>query len=183
MNPRQQLRAISQKAPGFTGLFLDDDGIVTLAVATDDFPAASQGTVMAWARKYFVGLDLGAAIRLRRVPYDYVQLSNAFAVVQESMQPSDGLTLLAIDEAKGVIRLGLASLAASGGLRSRLAAAGVPPDMLAFEHADVGVADATLQSNGVRPAVGIHSNHSSTRAYFSTMDQIDFALNSAYYHQ
>jgi hypothetical protein len=154
MSHRQQLRAVAQMAPGFEGVFVDQNGAATLAVATDDFPVARQALVVQWARQYFRGLDLSTPVRLQRVAYDYAQLFDGFATVQQSVQRGDGVTLLAIDETKAVIRVGLASLAQTAALRARLVTAGIPSDMLQFEQDDIGVADATLQSNGVRPAVG-----------------------------
>lgn len=151
---RDQMRALAQQAPGFTGVFFDENGDLTVSVARDDFAPASLATVLAWVRSYSIVASFKSTVKLKRVRYSYADVSEKYAVLGQTMRPEDGVTLTAIDGSQGVIRIGVSSNTKVASLRSRLDSAGVPDDMLTFEEDQIGVGDQTLQSSGVRPAVG-----------------------------
>lgn len=158
---RDQLKALSDRAPGFTGVFLDGAGVLTIAVARDDFPLVSTEAVLAWARSYTAAAANATAssVRFRRVPYSYSELYDRFKLAEQVITPGDGLTLAAIDESRGVIVLGLQSLDRASTVRERLAQAGVPGGMVEFRQQDVGRGELKL-SDAVRPtAGGIKTQH------------------------
>lgn len=47
-----EFRDLARAAPGFTGVFYDEQGTLTISVARDDFSPSARETVMAWLTGY-----------------------------------------------------------------------------------------------------------------------------------
>jgi len=74
-----------------------------VVVARDDFSDASMQVALDWARRYSPSLAAVNRIKRRRVRYAYTELYDAFHIAEQAIIPSDGLTLAAIDETRGLI--------------------------------------------------------------------------------
>jgi hypothetical protein len=148
----QEFRGLAEAMPGFTGVFFDDDGVLTIAMATDEFPSASVKRVVEWAAA-FASTPYLAVPRMRRVKYGYLELSDALAAVHALPGVSSILNSTAIDETKGVLQLGLSAMEDVALLSKALTDRGIPRDMLVFEQTERAVATTTLNQR-YRPLVG-----------------------------
>jgi len=144
---------LAQVAPGFTGVFFDEHGDLTVTVGTDNFSVGSLDRVLTWARAHSSTAFSQASVKIRRVSFDYSTLSSWYAVIGKAVQREDNLNATDIDETRGVIRLGFSSMARVGDLRSRLKALGVPSQMVEFQQREPAQPETTLNQK-YRPAVG-----------------------------
>ena len=144
---------LAQVAPGFTGVFFDESGILTVSVASDNFSTESLDRILTWARAHASTSFTTASVKIRRVPFDFSTLSSWYAVVSKAVQPEDDLNATDIDETRGVIKLGFSSMGRVDHLRSRLKALGVPSQMVEFEQREPAQPETTLNQK-YRPAVG-----------------------------
>ncbi len=149
----EEFRRISREAPGFTGVFLDDRGALTISAARDDFSTASVNLVTSWVQQYAgVGLGQGTPT-IRRVKYDYTTLADKYDVMHNAIADDGNLLSTAIDETRGLIVLGVRSADRVDAFKERLLARGIPADMIEFEERVPAIPSQTLNSR-FRPLLG-----------------------------
>lgn len=141
---RDQFRQLAHEAPGFAGIFFDQDGQLTVSVATEDFSSASMDRVLSWARQFSVSVAGKSNPKIRRVPYDYAALADAFDRALGAAQADDNVGSARIDETRGRIVFGVKSVRQAAPMLARLSAAGVPADMIGFEAYEHGSTLTTL---------------------------------------
>lgn len=103
---REDFRDLSVKYPGFTGIFFDSAGRLTISAAVDDFPRAQRSAVLAWASAHRGGIPVGVAPLVRRVPFDYATLYETFTAARRAAAAVPGFTEAYIDETRGRIVFG-----------------------------------------------------------------------------
>jgi hypothetical protein len=149
----EHFKRLSTEAPGFTGLFYDEDQVLVVTVARDDFSNESRDAVVAWARTY-AGVARDAMVKVKRVKYDYASLDVFRETVQRLVRIDDATRRFDIDERRGLVVVGLEDLGRVNDLRSRFRQAGIPNDAVAFELAYRGTVDVGFLEQQVRPTMG-----------------------------
>ncbi len=149
-----EFRGLGRRAPGFTGVFYDKEGNLTISVATDNFSPGSEAEVMRWASIYTGGTSRADATpRITRVAFDYLTLDRFYQQVRPIVGRVPGTTSLRIDEQRGEIVVTVAQLPQAAAVRSALISLELPREMLVIEERAAPALRQGLQ-NRIRPVVG-----------------------------
>jgi hypothetical protein len=104
---RDELREIALRAPGFSGLWIDDDGGLRLSASV----AALNPSLVKEARNWLTlnrRPDLATSpIRLHRVSHDYAELYAWLEAVGPALARVPGVSSIGIDERTGRIHVGV----------------------------------------------------------------------------
>jgi hypothetical protein len=152
-NFREQLAALDSAAPGFAGVFFDDAGQLTVAVATDGFDAASVARVMEWVHEYSGPTRVVTRPNLRRVAHRYVELYGAYQSIRDHLWSGDNVVALGIEETSNKVVVGVRTATARASIAAKLPDWGVSADMVRFEQRDAALGETTLNQT-FRPARG-----------------------------
>lgn len=146
-NWRDELHDESQRNPGFTGVFIDSDGVVTVA-GTSALGESGREHALTWAA--IRGLGPTTPSRFREVGFDYASLYDAYNAIMNVIGRSPALTRGYIDETSGLIHLGVEDSTALKDFRNQLG--DIPAGMVRFEVSRRANVESGLQDT-IRPVL------------------------------
>lgn len=143
-----ELAGIAAKAPGFGGMFFDEDGVLNVYLA-DPAQEAAARTAVAEA---FGPRRPVPAVRVLKGEYDFRELAGWHALLPEVLALS-GVVLTDIDEAHNRLRVGISDAGARDRVLGALDRLRIPRDAVLVEEADPIYQVLTLR-DVVRPTYG-----------------------------
>jgi hypothetical protein len=152
-NHRDQIAELAKAAPGLAGVYYDESGALTIAIARDSLNASSMGRVLSWVHSYSPSSRLAPRINVQHVSHGYQELYGAFNTIRSKLWQGDGVTSLGIDERGNRIVITAVDEASSAVLRSRINAWGIPSDMVSLKQRGPTIAQTTL-NQAYRPVQG-----------------------------
>jgi hypothetical protein len=141
---REEFRDLSRQIPGFTGIFFDADGMLTISASRDLSPG-EQERVLKWAVGYSASVRQGAAVRQKRSMFDYVALYDGFQKLIDRVGGDSSLVSARIDEKEGQIVLGVEDGGSHEGILAALAELSLPNSILRIEADEATRPDSTLR--------------------------------------
>jgi hypothetical protein len=117
---RDQLADLAREAPGFGGVFFDETGTLTIAVATDVFDSSSTQRVLDWVHRYSPATRAASRVKFQRVRYSYDVLHQQLQAIQSQLWNGDGVTAIGINERTGRIELSVQDQPRIATLRARM---------------------------------------------------------------
>jgi hypothetical protein len=144
------LAAVAKRVPGFGGAYLTDDGALNLVMVDASKAAAAEGAI----RSMFDMTNVEySTVRVQQGTYAFDQLKGWNDAVEQNILNREGVVFTDIDERNNTVRVGISDPAIRKDVEGIYAAAGVPKNALAIEHAEPVQQVATLQDK-IRPIAG-----------------------------
>ena len=150
---RDEYRSLAERALGFTTLFVDSTGSLTINVASDSFGLADQQQVLLWVASYTGATYPVSSVRVRRVPYGYLTLDAWYQPFTRLLASVPSVTSTRIDDFRARIVITVATIADEAAVRRLATELGIPNDALDVEELEYAHPEVTLQEY-VRPAYG-----------------------------
>lgn len=151
----EEFAALVQQAPGFGGMFVGKDGVLTIFLTDPSNTVARDVATRAWRTRWGrpgTPIIPGHAVRVRRATFDYAELMAAFrTIAQQLNQPR--VTLLDIDERNNRILVGAVDEQARRGITTALQRLKLPEGAVTVAVFEPMVTYANLQSY-FRPTLG-----------------------------
>lgn len=149
---RHPFDSLARLVPGFSSVFLDESGRLTIATTSGSLENGDKQRVRSWAQRYAGLSTIDGDVRVTLVRYDHLQLSNYYAQLGNAIDGDSNVTSTGIDGARGKLVVGVRSARESAQLRTRLQRASFPDDLVDVEEQPMATGDATLSSR-FRPLI------------------------------
>jgi hypothetical protein len=134
---RQTFREIAQReVPGFAGMIYDTTGTPIVFLTDPSRRAQAQAALRPFLqqpRRFAGGRGGKTEITVRQARYDYVQLTDWYRPMVQSLLDMPGLALTSVDDARNQLLVGVMSAAAVPEATRRAQKAGVPRDAFRVE--------------------------------------------------
>jgi len=148
--PPSDPNALGRSVPGFGGFFLDASGTPTAYLIDSGQRGAAMRALAPWFGAE--GLDPGQ-LRVLRGEFEYDRLERWFDAIAPEALAVPGAVFVDVDEGSNRLRIGVENAFAASGVRSALAARGIPSSAVIVEQTEPIRFAATLRSP-VRPVQG-----------------------------
>jgi hypothetical protein len=147
-----EFKRLSATEPGFTGVFIDSVGDLTITTNRDGFSTGAVARIADWASNY-ARTTRTPTPRVRLVKYDYLTLSSKLDEIHQLSSVVERVVTTGIDETEGKLHLGLTDAKHIPDVSEILLRRGIPSDMVTMEVIERPVAAGTLNQR-YRPLVG-----------------------------
>jgi hypothetical protein len=144
---------LAQRAPGFAGVYFDEDGRLTINFGSTTFDAAAVAEVVAWVRRVTGRVPDANGPVLRRVGFAYAILDSYYDPLLKAVAALPFLTSSRIDDVRAQIVITVSDIAYAPSIREVASKLGIPPGAVVVEQRDPLHYEQTLQER-VRPVYG-----------------------------
>jgi hypothetical protein len=127
-NLRDEYLAIAQRAPGFAGLWVGDDGRIVVSFTRPQLSTSARAEAVKWLRDHGRSDLATRTLVSHPAKYDYTAMVAFLEIAKSTAIKFEGVNTFAVDEMRGKVLVGVSNRTWQGQVRAALARSSIPAD-------------------------------------------------------